>query len=243
MCVCVCLKVCGSEGRGGLSLSLWYWTKQNVSKQARDLSASWPASRRNNAHTNAEGQYRRDYVTDSRKDSFSLARTHSLFGSSLVAPRAHMPEEDCMTRISKHQLRIAGQESLFELSISADVGDQGIEEECRELKERSSFVQRVKVSLACSADVRNQGALSSISSLSSLSSLSFKEECGDWKEGSGPVVQRVSLQQRLEVGGERGGVDGGGRRRGGGRGCGGAGSADEYDGSVGEWRIQTGLVR
>ena len=142
-----------------------------------------------------------------------------------------MPEEDGMTRISRHQLRIARKESL---SISADVGDQGTEEECREWKEGSSFVQRVKVSLACSADVLDQGA---------LSSLSFKEECGNWKDGSGPVVQRVSLQQRLEVGGKRGGVDGGGRRRGGGRVCGGAGSADEHDGSVGEWRIQTGLVR
>ena len=191
VCVFVCLNVCGSEERGG-SLSIWRGTKQNVCKQARDLSASWPTSRRNNAHTNAEGQYRRDYVTDSQKDLFSSARTHSLFGSSLVAPRAHVPEEDGMTRKGRQHSRIAGKESLL-----------------------------------ISVDVRDQGALSS------------KEECGDWNEGSGPVVLRVSLQQRLEVGGEREGVDVGGRRRGDGRG----GSADEDDGSVGEWKIQAGLVR
>jgi hypothetical protein len=112
------------------------------------------------------------------RDSMPSAPTHSLFGSSLAAPRLQKAEGPISSR--RQHVSTVGKASLHN---DAALRDEEVEE----------------------------------------------AGCGRWREGSGPLVQRIVIDQRLGGAGERD--------------CCGADSSGEDDGMASGWRIEAGLVR
>ena len=197
-----------------------------ATKQARDVSASWPSNYSNNATKVKDRHQHQPYVgieyiihTHTHTHNHSLTHAHIQCRCRICSISIHYVYDHTII-YALHEpfadfpdyMPAAPTHSLFGSSLAAP----------RSQKEAGAISsRRQRVSTVGKISLQNDAVLQ-------------EEEveqagCGSWMEGSGPIVQRILIDQRL------GGADE--------RGCCEADSSDEDDGSAGEWRLGAGLVR